>query len=61
MASISQGNLGRNEHNPGISGAQGTQPHRTRSLRVLFIHRDADAIDSCLQELKKGQFTVTSD
>ena len=61
MASISQGNLGRNEHSPGVSGAQGTQPHRTRSLRVLFIHRDADAIDSCLQELKKGQFTVTSD
>jgi len=25
------------------------------------MHRDADAIDSCLQELKKGQFTVTSD
>lgn len=30
-------------------------------MRVLFVHRDADAIDSCLQELKKGQFTVTSD
>ena len=25
------------------------------------MHRDADAIDNCLQELKKGQFTVTSD
>jgi diguanylate cyclase (GGDEF)-like protein/PAS domain S-box-containing protein len=30
-------------------------------LRILFIHRDADAIENCLQELKKGQFTVTSD
>ncbi|HTA58666.1 MAG TPA: diguanylate cyclase [Candidatus Baltobacteraceae bacterium] len=30
-------------------------------LRVLFMHRDADAIDNCLQELKKGHFTVTSD
>ena len=25
------------------------------------MHRDADAIDNCLQELKKGQFTVSSD
>jgi diguanylate cyclase (GGDEF)-like protein/PAS domain S-box-containing protein len=28
---------------------------------VLFVHRDADAIDSCLQELEKGQFKVRSD
>jgi diguanylate cyclase (GGDEF)-like protein/PAS domain S-box-containing protein len=25
------------------------------------MHRDADAIDSCLQELQKGQYAVTSD
>jgi diguanylate cyclase (GGDEF)-like protein/PAS domain S-box-containing protein len=61
MASISQGNQGQNQFSLRNSAAQGTQTHRTRSLRVLFIHRDADAIDSCLQELKKGQFTVTSD
>ena len=42
---------------PPDSGAS----HRTRPLRVLFVHREAEAIDSCLQELKKGQFTVTSD
>ena len=35
--------------------------HRRRALQVLFIHRDADAIDCCLQELEKGQFTVRSD
>jgi len=35
--------------------------HCSRSLRVLFVHRDADAIDACLQELQKGQFLVTSD
>jgi diguanylate cyclase (GGDEF)-like protein/PAS domain S-box-containing protein len=35
--------------------------HRRRTLRVLFVHRDADAIDSCLQELEKGQFTVIHD
>ena len=35
--------------------------HRRRPLRVFFVHRDADAIDCCLQELEKGQFTVKSD
>lgn len=61
MASTSQRNLGQNQLNPGYSAAQVAPTHRTRSLRVLFIHRDADAIDSCLQELQKGQFAVTSD
>jgi diguanylate cyclase (GGDEF)-like protein/PAS domain S-box-containing protein len=56
MASISQANRGRSE-----SAAERTQTHRTRPLTVLFIHRDADAIDSCLQELKKEHFTVTPD
>lgn len=44
----------------GIPPESGTS-HRRRSLRVLFVHRDADAIDSCLQVLKTAQFTVTSD
>jgi diguanylate cyclase (GGDEF)-like protein/PAS domain S-box-containing protein len=35
--------------------------HRRRALRALFVHRDADAIDDCLEELKKAQFTVSSD
>ena len=35
--------------------------HCSRSLHVLFLHRDAHAIDSCLQELRQGQFIVTSD
>jgi len=61
MASISQTNQAEGESRPGNSPAQGSQPHRTRTLRVLFIHRDADAIDSCLQEFKNGQFAVTSD
>ena len=61
MASISQANQRQNESTPGKSAAEGSQPHRTRPLSVLFIHRDADAIDSCLQEFKKGQYTVTPD
>jgi len=35
--------------------------HRRCPLRVLFVHRDAGAIDSCLQALKQGQFIVTFD
>src|SRR5579862_6520519 len=38
-----------------------TPSHRKRPLRVLFVHREAEAIEDCLQELKKGQFTVHSD
>src|SRR5216684_2215212 len=35
--------------------------HRRRPLSVLFMHRDADTIDSCLEELKKARFTVCAD
>jgi diguanylate cyclase (GGDEF)-like protein len=35
--------------------------HRRRPLNVLFIHRDADVVDNCLQELKKAQFVVNFD
>src|SRR5260370_5666849 len=34
---------------------------RGRPLTALFIHRDADVVDSCLEELKKAQFIVHSD
>jgi diguanylate cyclase (GGDEF)-like protein/PAS domain S-box-containing protein len=61
MAAISSANRGQNTFSPSTPVAERAQTHRTRSLRVLFIHRDADAIDSCLQELRKGQFAVTSD
>jgi diguanylate cyclase (GGDEF)-like protein/PAS domain S-box-containing protein len=35
--------------------------HRRRPLHVLFVHRDAEVVDSCLEELKKAQFTVSAD
>ena len=41
--------------------SEGAASHRRRSLRVLFVHRDADAIDSCVQELEKAQFIVNGD
>jgi diguanylate cyclase (GGDEF)-like protein/PAS domain S-box-containing protein len=40
---------------------QSAGAHRRRPLNVLFIHRDADVVDSCLQELKKAQFVVNFD
>jgi diguanylate cyclase (GGDEF)-like protein/PAS domain S-box-containing protein len=44
-------------------GSRGESPasHRRPSLNVLFLHRDADAIECCLRELENGQFTVRSD
>jgi diguanylate cyclase (GGDEF)-like protein/PAS domain S-box-containing protein len=41
--------------------SEGSSPHRRRDLKVLFIHRDADVVHSCLEELKKAQFTISSD
>ncbi|HET7209252.1 MAG TPA: diguanylate cyclase [Terriglobales bacterium] len=40
---------------------ESTGSHRRRPLRVLFVHRDAEIIENCLEELKKAQFTVTAD
>jgi len=40
---------------------QSAAAHRRRPLSVLFVHRDADVVDDCLEELKKAQFIVNSD
>jgi len=42
-------------------GSKSSPSHRIRPLRALFVHRDAEAIDACVQELEKAQFTVSSD
>ena len=42
-------------------GTQNAHVHRHRPLYVLFVHRDLSAIGSCLRELKKGQFAVSSE
>jgi len=41
--------------------SEGTASHRSRPLRALFVHRDADTIAACVQELERAQFTVSSD
>jgi diguanylate cyclase (GGDEF)-like protein/PAS domain S-box-containing protein len=55
--------LAQNELRSGRSGFRAESPpaHRRRSLRVLFLHRDADVVDSCLEELKRAQFIVSAD
>jgi diguanylate cyclase (GGDEF)-like protein/PAS domain S-box-containing protein len=55
--------LAQHELRSGRSGfrVESAPAHRRRSLRVLFIHRDADVVDSCLEELKKAQFIVSAD
>ncbi len=40
---------------------EGAASHRRRPLSVLFIHRDADVVDNCQEELKKARFTVSAD
>jgi hypothetical protein len=42
-------------------GSERSPSHRIRPLHALFVHRDAEAIDACVQELEKAQFTVNSD
>jgi len=61
MASISR--LGQTEIQSNRTNVRtdGTASHRRRPLHVLFIHREADAVDACLQELEKAQFIVGAD
>jgi diguanylate cyclase (GGDEF)-like protein/PAS domain S-box-containing protein len=56
-------NLAPNESQTDRSGfrTKGAAPHRRRPLSVLFIHRDAEVVDSCLEELKKARFTLSAD
>jgi diguanylate cyclase (GGDEF)-like protein/PAS domain S-box-containing protein len=41
--------------------AESPSSHRRRAVNVLFVHRDGEAIDCCVQELENSQFTVRSD
>jgi diguanylate cyclase (GGDEF)-like protein/PAS domain S-box-containing protein len=55
--------LAQNETQAGPRNArpENTAAHRRRPVCVLFVHRDADTVECCLQELKKAQFTVSAD
>jgi diguanylate cyclase (GGDEF)-like protein/PAS domain S-box-containing protein len=58
MFSLSASQPRTDEHN-GASRRAAT--YRWQSLRVLFVHRDADEVDSCVQELKRAEFAVEAD
>ena len=55
--------LAQNENQSGLTGLrlERASAHKRRPIRVLFVHRDSEAINRSLQELERGQFTVSSD
>lgn len=59
----SMSHLAQNEiqSDQGSGRPESTASHRRRPLHVLFVHRDADAVECCLQELRKAQFIVSAD
>jgi diguanylate cyclase (GGDEF)-like protein/PAS domain S-box-containing protein len=56
-------NLAQNDFQSDLAScrSESKASHRRRPLRVLFVHRDAEVVDNCLEELKKAQFTVSAD
>jgi len=47
--------------NPMRVRSESVPSRRTRAVRALFVHHDRNAIDACVQELEKAQFTVSYD
>ena len=60
---VSMARLAQNAIQPDLKSfrLEGAASHRRRPLSVLFVHREADVIDNCLEELKKARFTVSAD
>jgi diguanylate cyclase (GGDEF)-like protein/PAS domain S-box-containing protein len=61
MASMSQPAQNEIQSDQRSGRPESTAAQRPRPLHVLFVHHDADAVERCLQELKKAQFTVSAD
>lgn len=61
MGAVSRARMDNSNVGQGSLPSTSTSPHRQRPLRVLFVHRDSEVINLCLQELRQGQFLVTSD
>jgi diguanylate cyclase (GGDEF)-like protein/PAS domain S-box-containing protein len=55
--------LAQDEFRSGLRSfrSESVPSHRRRPLRVLFIHRDVDVVESSTEELKKAQFIVNAD
>jgi diguanylate cyclase (GGDEF)-like protein/PAS domain S-box-containing protein len=61
MSSVSKLDANEVRSDRRTARSEGAASHRRRPLRVLFVHRDADAVDSCVQELERAQFIVSAD
>jgi diguanylate cyclase (GGDEF)-like protein/PAS domain S-box-containing protein len=59
----SMSNLAQNDLQSDLASSrtEDAYSHGRRPLRVLFVHRDADVVHNCLEELRKAQFTVRAD
>ncbi|MGB6668567.1 MAG: response regulator, partial [Candidatus Acidiferrum sp.] len=58
MSNLAQSGL---QSDPASFRTESSPSHRRRPLRVLFVHRDAEIIEECVEELKKAQFIVSAD
>jgi diguanylate cyclase (GGDEF)-like protein/PAS domain S-box-containing protein len=58
MFSLSGNQLRTNDH---AGASRRGAAHRCQPLRVLFVHRDAEEVDSCVQALKRAEFAVQAD
>ncbi|MGB2645057.1 MAG: diguanylate cyclase [Candidatus Acidiferrum sp.] len=58
MSDLAQSDL---KSDPASFRTVGMGSHRRRPLRALFVHRDAEIIENCLEELKRAQFIVNAD
>src|SRR6266480_7132233 len=58
MSSLTQSKI---PSDPRGSRPGSTDPHRSRPLHILFVHREADTVECCLKELKKAQFVASAD
>jgi diguanylate cyclase (GGDEF)-like protein/PAS domain S-box-containing protein len=61
MAFMSRLTQGEAHANDVSVGSESSSSHRSRPLHALFVHRDTEAIDACVQELEKAQFKVSCD
>lgn len=61
--SVSLSNLAQSELQADLASfrPESTASQRRRPVRVLFVHREAEIIENCLEELKKAQFIVSAD
>ncbi len=63
VAGVCMSNLAQSNWRSDLKGfpTGGQASHRRRPLHVLFVHRDAEVVENCVEALKKAQFVVSAD